>query len=786
MARRFGRRQGNAEISPAELARGYGEAGVTFRQKSAVLSAYLRSGIKPKAKSSPTPSKSRGIGGRGRGRGNAYEWSIPGKKVQEIHPGTRRAITTLIEDEEHQIAHLRHEGEYEEADDLQVQIAGAQEQLLRGRMLQEYLSRNVDTNLDFSDNFKTWGRSAQDMAKYCSHVIGHTQELNNSRPSSPTRTRDLSPPAMTFTPAMRATDMLLWRSKKYADDAGHSAKESLFKRFAQGGVGAEEAFWSVALPISELWARRTIKEIDLMRDAFGDLELLPDSAALVCRIHLAPKASMDGAATLAALRSALGPWDGAILVCEEADKLFLVFENAPKAATAAREAIMCLEQLQKDLDLGSFLKGISFGCAVSDLLLNRSDGEVFGDAVEVASELGGYFAAPGEVLFASDAMPTGVRHWPDPDVHVEMHQMRWSGGGALAYGRLFFFQVGSDEPVKPMNKKDIDKLFKKYDTQDSGLITWDSWCSLLSEIYKQESPEISVPEDFSHHVFTEIFPGAKGQGIERESFSKHFNTFWEQHKNLFNHWLKKSAVYKRPDPLMLLRQRPFDPLVDHFLKSTSDTKVDPKAVERAHKISGSILCVELSNFTSLTRRYGIIHTMLLIAQERQVMKCEIKRVDGKLVSLWCGSVVASFESPAAALACCISVDEILTEINKQRNGHEQIRLCGGLEHGDYVCLGKDLFGPGWDMCCALGAAAAEDCSTLMGLHMAGNEGVAHCSSCETFAGPQIIQLLIDNPPKPAPQCVFEPRKLQVGNQEVAVQRIRLTEKAKDDPWERDT
>merc|ERR1711937_158889 len=121
--------------------------------------------------------------------------------------------------------------------------------------------------------------------------------------------------------------------------------------------------------------------------------------------------------------------------------------------------------------------------------------------------------------------------------------------------------------------------------------------------------------------------------------------------------------------------------------------------------------------------------MLLIATMRGILKSQVSKLNGELVSSWGRSAIASFESPVSALECCMNVDKQLTKINAQRSAHQQVYLSGGVEHGEYIRVGNDLFGPTWDMCCALGAAAAEDSSTLLDLHVAGNEGVAHCSSC---------------------------------------------------------
>ena len=140
-----------------------------------------------------------------------------------------------------------------------------------------------------------------------------------------------------------------------------------------------------------------------------------------------------------------------------------------------------------------------------------------------------------------------------------------------------------------------------------------------------------------------------------------------------------------------------------------DTAKEEKAKEQLSylKQTCTILQSDMSGFTRLTNKYGILHFLTLVAHCRRIFRQNLPFYGGKVLKYDGDNIIAVFETPEDAAE---AVRDIVEDINRFNIGKEtdyQIRIKLGTSHGETLIVQNDCVGDAWEACCILGEDTAK-------------------------------------------------------------------------------
>lgn len=125
----------------------------------------------------------------------------------------------------------------------------------------------------------------------------------------------------------------------------------------------------------------------------------------------------------------------------------------------------------------------------------------------------------------------------------------------------------------------------------------------------------------------------------------------------------------------------------------------------------AIMVTDLSGFSRHVAKFGVIHFLQIIFEQKKLLLPIVEAHDGILIKTEADSFVLLFKKPAQALGCAIAMQRTCASVNARRPAEEQIVLCVGLGYGRILKVGDDdVFGHEVNLASKLGedTADAED------------------------------------------------------------------------------
>mmetsp|Transcript_18235 Transcript_18235/g.43626 ORF Transcript_18235/g.43626 Transcript_18235/m.43626 type:complete len:548 (-) Transcript_18235:175-1818(-) len=121
----------------------------------------------------------------------------------------------------------------------------------------------------------------------------------------------------------------------------------------------------------------------------------------------------------------------------------------------------------------------------------------------------------------------------------------------------------------------------------------------------------------------------------------------------------------------------------------------------------TLLQSDLSGFTRLTRKYGIMHFLSLVMRCRYFYAECLDRYGGKILKYDGDNVITIFDSPVEAAFLVSALVRKINAYNKQLDEDYQVRIKFGMAVGKVLIASKDIIGEAWDECCTLGEDLAK-------------------------------------------------------------------------------
>jgi adenylate cyclase len=149
-------------------------------------------------------------------------------------------------------------------------------------------------------------------------------------------------------------------------------------------------------------------------------------------------------------------------------------------------------------------------------------------------------------------------------------------------------------------------------------------------------------------------------------------------------------------------------LVEERARVGADIKVIDQRIWDLFGEEWSVMFTDLAGFSRQVARFGIIHFLQVMLEQKQLLLPIVEQHDGVLIKIEADSFMILFKKPAQALACAIAMQNKCAGVNARRSPEEQIILCCGIGHGRMLKIGDDdVFGHEVNLASKLGEDTAK-------------------------------------------------------------------------------
>lgn len=121
----------------------------------------------------------------------------------------------------------------------------------------------------------------------------------------------------------------------------------------------------------------------------------------------------------------------------------------------------------------------------------------------------------------------------------------------------------------------------------------------------------------------------------------------------------------------------------------------------------AMLVLDMSGFSRLVQRYGIIHYLAMIRRMRRVVAPVIHRNGGAIVKAEADNVFAVFSNPAHAVQAALDMNHDIEVANLATPDESDIFVCIGIGYGTTLLPCDDLYGNEMNLASKLGEDTAE-------------------------------------------------------------------------------
>jgi len=121
----------------------------------------------------------------------------------------------------------------------------------------------------------------------------------------------------------------------------------------------------------------------------------------------------------------------------------------------------------------------------------------------------------------------------------------------------------------------------------------------------------------------------------------------------------------------------------------------------------AIVFTDLSGFSRHVAKFGIVHFLQIILEQKRLLLPLVEAHDGILIKIEADSLMILFKQPAQAVRCAIAMQKTCAGVNARRASEEQIVLCVGIGYGKILKIGDDdVFGHEVNLASKLGEDTA--------------------------------------------------------------------------------
>jgi len=123
--------------------------------------------------------------------------------------------------------------------------------------------------------------------------------------------------------------------------------------------------------------------------------------------------------------------------------------------------------------------------------------------------------------------------------------------------------------------------------------------------------------------------------------------------------------------------------------------------------TGAVLIMDMSGFSLLTQKYGIIHYLSMVKRMQLNSRPVIQDAGGKVIKYEADNCFALFDDVLPAVRAAMRLNATFNEISRFTDEQFDIRLSTGIDYGEVLLTGdSDYFGDTVNIACKLGEDVA--------------------------------------------------------------------------------
>jgi adenylate cyclase len=151
-----------------------------------------------------------------------------------------------------------------------------------------------------------------------------------------------------------------------------------------------------------------------------------------------------------------------------------------------------------------------------------------------------------------------------------------------------------------------------------------------------------------------------------------------------------------------------DRFQDSLMRYSQEPDVDRRqAIEdelwREYGDERAVLVFDMSGFSELTYRYGIVHFLSMVRRMQLTTEPIVGRYSGTLVKFEADNCYAMFPEVSAAIRAACEINAAFEEANEATPDELDIRIACGIDYGRILVVsGQDFFGNAVNRACKLG------------------------------------------------------------------------------------
>jgi class 3 adenylate cyclase len=154
-------------------------------------------------------------------------------------------------------------------------------------------------------------------------------------------------------------------------------------------------------------------------------------------------------------------------------------------------------------------------------------------------------------------------------------------------------------------------------------------------------------------------------------------------------------------------------LLDERITHPDRAKTIDKRIVKEFEVIRSIFVLDMSGFSRLVQRYGIIHYLAMIQRMRQVVGPAVERNGGTIVKFEADNCFAVFKNPDQALAASLDIHHDLEVANLATDDDSDVYVSIGIGFGPVLLFCDDMYGNELNLASKLGEDVAERSEILL-------------------------------------------------------------------------
>lgn len=139
----------------------------------------------------------------------------------------------------------------------------------------------------------------------------------------------------------------------------------------------------------------------------------------------------------------------------------------------------------------------------------------------------------------------------------------------------------------------------------------------------------------------------------------------------------------------------FEELLIKFAKAEDKKLQDEieKTLWSEFGTTGAVLVMDMSGFSRLTQKYGIVHYLSMVKRMQLTSQPIIEQLGGQVVKFEADNCFAMFTDVLSAVRAAIRMDTAFEAINRFTEDEFDIRVSVGIDYGGILLIGgPDYFG----------------------------------------------------------------------------------------------